>query len=87
MPMDKSAPDYSNYTLEELKGVRENIDGKKYPKRLEIVEQLLSQKVRDGEIDNDELTFDEKVSIGFSVGEIMILVSVCLLAALGYSFF
>ena len=87
IPMDNPAPDYLKYTYEELKGVRESIDRKKYPERLEIVEKLISEKVRDGETDKDKPSFDEKVSFGFSVGEIIIGVVVCLLAALGYSFF
>ena len=39
--------DYSKYTLDELLDVQENIDRKKYPERLKMVEQLIDLRLTD----------------------------------------
>jgi len=87
MSMDKTVPDYSKYSYQDLLTVRANMDKEKFPDRLRLVERLISEKESDKDTRTQERSFDDKALLGMLTAEVIFWVVVCGLSILGYSLF
>ncbi len=85
--MDKTVPDYSKYSYQDLLTVRANIDREKFPDRLRIVETLIAEKEREIDTDTQKPSIDNKVLLGMLTVEAIFWVAICILAVVGYSLF
>jgi hypothetical protein len=74
-------PDFSRYSIKELKDVIANIDNERYPERKREAENILRHKLETGEIDKKPvLTASNKRRMGIVFGICLVLYSLGMLS-------